>query len=198
MYLNTKDKTMKFTNITLISMMSLLMVACGGGGESSSANSSSNTTTTVAPIEPIHELVAETTTEPITDEPVLNSPVVSDDVTPDPNAVYDSTAELIAAKSFLLEPEFQLAVRYKNNDNRRAYLSICSEFTQGEAGFEINYNSCLLRSSIESDYSATLSVANDKNQLVMAIWYLDDAQNPRYETWENSYDAKAPKVFNVN
>ena len=56
----------------------------------------------------------------------------------------------------------------------------------------------MLRTSIESDYAGTLKVANDKARLVMAIWYLDDTDNPRYEIWENDSDAKEVRTFAVN
>ena len=76
-------------------------------------------------------------------------------------------------------------------------MSVCSEFTEGKSGIKVNYNSCLLRTSIEGDYAGTLRVANDKNRLVMAIWYLDDTNNPRYEVWENDSDAKEKRKFEV-
>lgn len=156
---------MKLTNITVLSMMSLLMLACGGGSSS-----------TTEPVLPIVEIIVE----------------------PDPSAVYDTTAELIASKSFLLEQEYDLAVSYKSDSSRNAYLSVCTEFTQGQNGIKVNYNSCLLRTSIDNDFAGTLKVANDKNRLVMAIWYFDDKENPRYEVWENDNDNKGKKIFSVN
>jgi hypothetical protein len=177
---------MKFTDMTVVSMMSLL-VACGGGGGGASSPSPS-----VAPAAPI----VEAPVDPIVEPPVV--PPVELPVEPDPNATYETTAELIASKSFLLKPEYELTISYKNKDSRRAYLSICTEFTDLQGSIKVNYNSCLLRTSIESDFAGTLTVANDKNHLVMAIWYLDDTGSPRYETWENDLDTSGPKAFNVN
>jgi hypothetical protein len=172
---------MKLTNITLISMMSLLIVACGGGGGSTSTP------------EPV------LTVPPVVEAPVVI--VVDDPVSdpePDPNAIYDTTAELIASKSFLLDPEYELAVSYQNDGNRSAYLSVCTEFTEGQDGIKVDYNSCLLRTSIDNDYAGTLTVANNQNRLVMAIWYLDDTKNPRYEIWENSSETNDERKFVVN
>lgn len=166
---------MKLTNIVITSLMSLLIVACGGGGGGTS-------TPTSIP-------------DPVV--PIVTEPVVPDIVEPDPNAIYDTTAELIASKSFLLKQEYELAVSFKNDNSRSAYLSVCSEFTDGVEGIKVNYNSCLLRTSIESDYASTLTVANDKNRLVMAIWYLDDTKNPRYEIWENDSDTSEVRKFDV-
>lgn len=167
---------MKYTNIIVISMMSLLLVACGGGG------GSSTTEPVVTPVVP----------------PVVPTPVVITPVVPDPNAIYETTAELVAAKSFRLEQEYELTVSYKSDKKRNAYLSVCTEFTQGGAGIKVDYNSCLLRTSITGDYAGMLTVANNKDSLVMAIWYLDDVENPRYELWENDRDVNDIKKFEVN
>jgi hypothetical protein len=173
---------MKLTNITLISMMSVLIVACGGGG--------GGTSSTPAPV-----VVEEPAV--VVEEPIVIV-VVEPEPDPDPNAIYDTTAELIASKSFLLDPEYELAVSYQNDGNRSAYLSVCTEFTEGQDGIKVDYNSCLLRTSIDNDYAGTLTVANDQNRLVMAIWYLDDTKNPRYEIWENSSATNDERKFVVN
>ena len=74
---------------------------------------------------------------------------------------------------------------------------MCTEFTEGQDVIKVNYNSCLLRTSIDSDYEASVTVANDTNRLVMAIWYLDDINKPRYAVWENN-NTQEVKVFEVN
>jgi hypothetical protein len=172
---------MKLKNIALVSMMSLFIFACGGGGDSSKTS----IPTTVAVVE-----------EPVV--AIVIAPVVTDIIEPDPNAIYDTTADLIASKSFLLEQEYALAVSYKSDDSRNAYLSVCTDFNEGVKGIKVNYNSCLLRTSIESDYAGTLMIPNDQNSLVMAIWYLDDTKNPRYEVWNNGIDSNAERKFEVN
>lgn len=166
---------MKLTNIISLFIISLLMVGCGGGsGDSSSSD-------------PVVKIV---------EEPVVEPHLVI--VEPDPNAIYATTAELIASKSFLFEQEYELAINYKNDDNRNVYLSVCSDFSDEEDWVNVNYNSCLLRTSIEGDYAGTVIVANDKHRLVMAVWYFDDPKNPRYVVWENDGDAKGANTFNVN
>ncbi len=171
---------MKLTNIVLVSMMSLLMVACGGGGGDNSSTSTPPAVATPAPVDPI-----------------LNEPEVVEGEL-DPNATYETTAELVVAKSFIIDQEYELTVSYNNDNNLSAYLSVCTEFTEGKSGIKVNYKSCLLRTSIESDYAGTLRVANDKDRLVMAIWYLDDMDNPRYEIWENDRDVIGVRTFEVN
>jgi len=170
---------MKLTNIVLISILNLLIAACGGESDSS---------TSTPPV--------LSTPDPV--DPIVEEPVEEVEVELDPNATYETTAELVVARAFVIEQEYELTVSYKNDKNLSAYLSVCTEFTEGKSGIKVNYNSCLLRTSIESDYAGTLKVANDINRLVMAIWYLDDTDNPRYEIWENDSDAKEVRTFAVN
>jgi len=187
MCLSNKEKIMNITNITALSVMSLLLAGCGGGGGGTDSTATPAPTPVVTPTPT--PVATPTPTPVVTPTPV---PVV------DPNAVYDSTAELIVAQSFLIKQEYELAISYKNEDSRRAYLSLCSEFTEGQEGVKVNYNSCLLRTSINESYAGTVSVANDKKKLVMAIWYLDDVNNPRYAVWENDGDINGAQTFDVN
>jgi hypothetical protein len=180
---------MRLTNITLLSIMSLLMLGCGGG---------SGDSTTADPVVSAEAVVVESPTVVVVADVDAVEPILAIDIVePDPNAIYESTAELIASKSFLLEQEYELAISYKNDGNRDAYLSVCTDFTEGEGGIKVNYNSCLLRTAIESDYASTLTVANDNHRLVMAIWYFNDAKNPRYTIWENDGDTKNIRTFDV-
>lgn len=132
-------------------------------------------------------------------EQVTATPSTSEDRLPDPNAVYDTTAELLVANSFLIEQEYALDISFKNRESRRAYLSVCAEFTNdSKKGIQVNYDSCFLRTSIESDFAGSLSIPNHQHKLVMAVWYLDDDKKPSYHIWENNNDAEGLKTFNVD
>ena len=102
---------MKLTNIVLISILNLLMAACGGGGESDSSTSTPTVLSTPDPVDPIVE-----------------EPVEEVEVELDPNATYETTAELVVARAFIIEQEYELTVSYKNDNNLSAYLSVCTEF----------------------------------------------------------------------
>jgi len=186
MFLKNKEATMKLTNIAILTLMSFLIVACGGGG--SSATSTPVTTVIEEPVTADDSSTSEDTEIETETEP---------EIIVEPDTIYDTTAELVVDKPFLLKPEYELLVTYKNDNKRSAYLSVCTEFTEEQDVIKVNYNSCLLRTSIDSDYEASVTVANDKNQLVMAIWYLDDINKPRYEVWENN-NTQGVKVFEVN
>lgn len=185
---------MKLINITFMSITCSLMVACGGGGGSSSSSSSSSVSVEPTPI----KTVSEEPDTPVVEPEVMEEPVVQDITMPDPEAIYETTAELVAATSFLIKPEYDLTVTYGNKNNRNAYLSVCTEFSEENDTIKVNYDSCLLRTSISTDYEGKLSVANDKTRLVMAIWYLDDTKNPRYEIWQNNPVTNESQHFIVN
>lgn len=169
---------MKRLNTTIALVSSLTLFACGGGGEGSTSPT------------PVPSPVPTPSPTPV--------PTPTPAPAPDPNAVYDTTAELVVAANFDIKQEYEVNVRYTNTQQRNVYLSVCSDFTNEQDGqVAVNYNSCLLRTSLAGSYNTQLSVANDQNKLVMAIWYLDDVENPRYEFWEND-SASTNKVFSVD
>lgn len=173
---------MKLTNIAAISMVVVLMGGCGG-----SSGGSSDSSSAPVPVEPQADEAAET-----------NEQAESDVVALDPDAIYDTTAELVVANSFLLKQEYEVNVGYQNDSGRSAYLSVCTRFTTDKDDIEVDYDSCLLRTSIDGDYAGTLTVANNQNSLVMAIWYFDDMENPRYEIWGSDSSAEGTRNFYVN
>lgn len=184
MSLNNKEKIMKLTNNLIVLAFSLSMIGCGGGGGSDSSTTKPAAPVVSTPVQPIVTPVATPAVTPVT--------------TPDPNAVYETTAELVVAKDFMIKQEYDLTIAYTDDANREVYLSICSDFTNEQSTITVNYNSCILRTANNGDYTNTLNIPNDKSQLVMAIWYLDDLNNPRYEFWNNDEATETTKVFDVN
>lgn len=181
---------MKIKTLSLISMTSLALMACGGGGGSDSSQATpapASTTPTPTP----------TSTPAPTPTPTPTPTAVPAPIA-DPNATYETTAELIANRDFNLNQEYQLTVNYKAREARNVYLSLCSDFTQTQESIEVDYNSCLMRTATNSDYSGVVNVAAENQQLVMAIWYLDDINNPRFVVWENDSQQIGDKTFVVN
>lgn len=167
-------------NTLTVSVASLLLIACGGGGGGSS------TPATPTPVAP-----------PVTPPPSTTPETTTTTTTQETNTEYDKTADLVVDKSFALSQEYKLNVSYTNNTNRKAYLSVCSEFSQDNEKLDIDYSNCLVRTAADSSYDGVLNVANDTTKLVMAIWYLDDINNPRFEVWEND-NSEGVKTFTVN
>lgn len=178
---------MKRLNTTIALVSSLTLFACGGGGGGGSTSPT-----------PVPSPVPTPSPTPVPTPSPTPVPTPTPAPAPDPNAVYDTTAELVVAANFDIKQEYEVSVRYTNTQQRNVYLSVCSDFTNEQDGqVAVNYNSCLLRTSLAESYNTQLSVANDQNKLVMAIWYLDDVENPRYEFWEND-SASTNKVFSVD
>lgn len=141
------------------------------------------------------EVIAEESTEDAAVEEVTGFDI---ETLPDVNAVYDSTKDLVSAKSFEIASEYELMINYKNESELSAYLSVCTDFTLQEEEVRVDYNSCLLRTSVETQYEATLTIPNDKKSVVMAIWYMDDIKNPHYAIWNNDAEIGYVKEFIVN
>ena len=189
MYLNNKGKDMNLIKTLAVFTFSVVLIGCG---------SSSDSTTSEASTPVVDEASISVTQDPviIADlDPILEQETEQEI---DLDAVYSTTAELVAAKSFLLKPEYDLQVSYVNTDNQNIYLSVCTDFEEAKSGIKVNYESCLLRTSITESFQANIIVPNDKNRIVMAIWDLDNPQQPRYETWEYSIDPEDEHTFTVN
>jgi len=173
---------MKNRSSLLVLAFSLSLAACGGGGgggsSSPSVTASANSTELT-----LEREVLEPALETVVNTDVIELIIAVD---PDPDAVYDSTAELIVPSSFTFEQEYALEVNISNVDNRKAYISICSDFSEEGDDLIVNYNSCLLRTSIKGAFRHQLLVPNNTLALVMAIWYLDEPQSPRFEKWHKS------------
>jgi|GEM_PF-793374 len=174
---------MKYTTFLFVLIAYSSLIACGGGGSSASGGGD------VAVVNPTPvPTTTPTTTVPVVvePEPTLAPTPEPVFVEPNPDAVYDSTAELIVPSVFTFEQEYPLSVEVSIAANRKAYISICSDFNREGDGVTVNYDSCLLRTSIEGDFNGELTVPNDKSTLVMAIWYLDEPESPRFEEWQKS------------
>ncbi len=173
---------MKSLYSLVVLAMCVWLAACGGGSSSSSGPNQFDQSSDEA--ESVEDL-------PISEEVDLDESNTSDEPLPleddrEPLPEYASTSELVAESSFLLEPEYELSIRYESKNISDAYLSICTEFELEGAITRVDYDSCLLRTSINGDYLGSLSVPNDKTRLVMAVWFFDKPESPEYNFWEKS------------
>lgn len=178
---------MKHSNITILITLSFFITGCGSQ-EPSSVSSEVPT---------VVELITETTEEnsiPLAEESITKI----EEIQPDPAAIYESTNDLVVAKSFEIKSQYDVNISYQNDEEVSVYLSICTEFTEQDGTITVNYNSCLLRTSVENDFEGKVTIPNDKERLVMAIWYVDDIDNPQYAIWENSFDKDYIREFIVN
>ncbi len=158
-----------------------IMTACGGGGGGS-------------------------TTPPATEEP---APVVVNDQTPDeePAATItlsridavdsvsgsevvtsnaESSSDIVVPDGFDLETEqvFNVEVNHPHSGTN-AYLSVCTDYAvKADQTFDINYDSCLMRTSLEfQTFESEIAVTNDVTTLVAALWFMDTSLDPIYVEW---------------
>ncbi len=161
-----------------------LITACGGGG--------GGTTTPPATQEPVPVVVNEQTPDEEPAGPITlgrinpaNAVSGSDVVTSDA----ESSSDIIVPNGFDLETEqaFSLGVNHPHVDTD-AYLSVCTDYTaNADDGFDINYDSCLMRTSLEfHTFETEIAVTNDVTNLVAALWFMDTTLDPIYVEWELS------------
>lgn len=166
----------------LLTISSVFIIsACGGGG-------GGGATAPAVTEDPVVVVVTDDTTsepaEPITLSRISTLETVSgsDVVTSDA----ESSSDIVVPKGFDLETEqaFSLAVNHSQTDVD-AYLSVCTDFeAQADGSFDINYDSCVMRTSLEFDtFQAEIAVTNDVTNLIAALWFMDTDIDPIYSEW---------------
>jgi hypothetical protein len=163
-------------------LLSTLLTACGGGGGSESntqqapAGVSQPDNTPPTPVQNQPEVTELSLVEvnPVEAGEVIESPA-------------QSTHDIAVPDGFALTSErsFNFMVARSVDDNQAAYLSLCSDYQQHDDGnYGINYNSCLLRTSLtDVNYETVITVTNDTKGLVAALWFMDGNKEPIMVDW---------------
>ena len=98
-----------------------------------------------------------------------------------------TTHDITVPEGFSLNSErlFNLKIMRSETDNQAAYLSVCSDYQHNDDGsYVINYNSCLLRTSLgDINYETVISVTNDTQGVVAALWFIDTNKEPLIVDW---------------
>jgi hypothetical protein len=83
------------------------------------------------------------------------------------------------------ERSFNLWVTRSLDDNQAANISLCTDYQQhSDSSYSINYASCLLRASLtDVNYEAVITVTNDTQGLVAALWFMDESKRPLITDW---------------
>jgi hypothetical protein len=164
-------------------LLSLLLTACGGGG----SESSTAEPVTVGNDSPPSNVVSV----PIESQPAITEFSLEESNPLEVKSVVTSTAqtssEIAVPDGFALSSErsFNLRITRSEEDNQLAYLSLCSDYQHHNDGsYSINYNSCLLRTSLnDSQYEVVITVTNDTVGLVAAVWFMDESKEPLITDW---------------
>ena len=164
-------------------LLSTLLTACGGGGSES---------ITTAPV------AGGGNSQPNTNlpDPIQNQPAVTEfsleEKTPMEtgvvvNSAAQSSHDIVVPNGFALRSEraFNLRITRSEDDDQAAYLSLCSDYQQHSNGsYSINYDSCLLRTSLSDiNFEALVTVTNDTKGLVAALWFMDETKKPLIYDW---------------
>ena len=110
----------------------------------------------------------------------------------------DSAKDLVSNSNFNFSSSYKLDVDVdiSNNTKERAFLSVCSNFTEDDGEVKkIDYENCILRTGLDQGrYQGELKVTNDKVKLVSAIWFYDSVRAPIISVW-NKGDNAHPMLF---
>jgi hypothetical protein len=168
-------------------LLSTLLTACGGGG------SESITATPVAPAAPV---AGDSQPSNILPSTIQAQPAITEfsleEKTPMEvgvvvNSAAQSSHEIVVPNGFALRSErsFNLKITRSEDDDQAAYLSLCSDYQQHSDGsYSINYDSCLLRTSLSDiNFEAAITVTNDTQGLVAALWFMDGTKQPLINDW---------------
>ncbi|CAM3374290.1 hypothetical protein [Shewanella violacea] len=153
----------------LLLLIFSMLSACGGG-EDDSAVTATNTPPTVTPA-----VTPEVTATPV--------PTSLDDLNIDPDNIMESV--------------FQLAIDINIDSSKRAYFSLCDEFSGSNTSYSVNFESCQFRGPLDKGKLTTnIRVANHQDKLIGVLWFYD-AVDPQYQIWQ--YDTELEQqVLSIN
>jgi hypothetical protein len=157
---------------------SILLSACGGGGSQTTASE---------PLPPAGNLLPP----PIQSQPSVTEFSLEESNPKEAANMIGSPAktshDIVVPDGFALSSQrsFNLRIARSQDDNQAAYLSLCSDYQQDNDGnYIINYNSCILRTSLSDiNYETIVTVTNDTTGLVAAIWFMDEIKEPLIVDW---------------
>jgi hypothetical protein len=160
-------------------LLSALLTACGGG---SAGETVLDTPQPVVEEQP--EIIIVT-------QPVVTEFILAETSPLEAGAVLESSAQtsgdISVPDGFSLNSErsFNLKIIRSDDDDQAAYLSLCSDYQENSDGsYNINYDSCLLRTSLnEAVFETVITVTNDTEGLVAALWFVDGSKNPIIKDW---------------
>ncbi|MEH6385791.1 MAG: hypothetical protein V7780_14370 [Colwellia sp.] len=165
-------------------LLSALLTACGGGSAGETV------------LDTPQPVVEEQQPEIILPDPIVTQPVVTEFILAETSplkagAVLESSAQtsgdISVPDGFSLNSErsFNLKIIRSDDDDQAAYLSLCSDYQENSDGsYNINYDSCLLRTSLnEAVFETVITVTNDIEGLVAALWFVDGSKNPIIKDW---------------
>jgi hypothetical protein len=165
-------------------LLSTLLTACGGGDSKSNTQEPTIGVGQLSDIPPIPVQSQPAITEFSLEE---TKPIGALEGGEAIESSAQSTHDIAVPEGFALNSErlFNFKVTRSEDDDQAAYLSLCSDYQQHNDGsYNIDYNSCLLRTSLtDVNYEAVITVTNDTQGLVAALWFMDESKEPLITDW---------------
>lgn len=152
----------------LLVLLFASITACGGGGGGDESSAPAATTGTVTP------------------PPTTTPPTTTPTPDPDPDPIPDPTSldDLIVAADNAMQAVFQLMISIDINSSKRAYFSLCDDYSGNNMNYEVNFESCRYRGSlIDGQLDADIKVANHNGQMLAVLWFYDGSA-PSYQLWQ--------------
>ncbi|MDA9285813.1 hypothetical protein OAD22_08800 [Pseudomonadales bacterium] len=162
---------MNIKNLTIISAVAFL-TACGGGG-------GGDAETSPAPTQAVAPTVTAVTPAP-TSTPQVTTPAATTQVS--------KTSDLKADDDFTFTSSYQVSVSVNRNSQESAYLNICREFKSSPTGYSVNYDSCVLQTTLEDGkFAGEITLTNDINELIVSVW-LFTGNDPIHQVWDRAVE----------
>jgi hypothetical protein len=115
------------------------------------------------------------------------APVPSVSAAPSPQL----TLALQTTASFDFMSNYKLVLQINNlsDSTGRFYINVCSEYKEIQGRYQINYNSCVLRTSLnDSHREFELVLSDNEQQLIAQVWPIEYAAKPVNQFWEKTQE----------
>ncbi|MEM7562240.1 MAG: hypothetical protein AAF353_04215 [Pseudomonadota bacterium] len=86
---------------------------------------------------------------------------------------------------FIGGEKLSFSVLNQSNSQARLYLNVCSDFSEKNGEYQISYDSCLLRTALDSQYTEfEIQISNTHKELIAQIWSLSEGSEPVNHRWK--------------
>ena len=94
----------------------------------------------------------------------------------------DNTTDLVVDADFTIQSTWKMVVDFDAPGVMGdTFLSVCSDYSSTPTGYDINFDSCVVRSAISNGvFDGEVTVTNDIERLIGAMYYYDETTPPEY------------------
>lgn len=112
-------------------------------------------------------------------------PAPDPDPMPDPDPVPETTGAIDSDQEFEFESARTLFVDFDIPVTEDGYLSVCTDYSGSAGAYEIDLESCPVRSpAVSGVYQGSISVTNEVTSLIGALYFYDESASPLFQEFE--------------